>query len=106
MAYCVIVVLLLADIKAVCSNGVSSINQLFHENFYMLYARKSHEERYFQYCVQEFSLQYFPVSNFAENIPHMCSFKYMLVTNVTLKVAMKKSSLKPLHGGLQVRYEA
>ena len=36
MVYCVIVVLLLAFITAVCSNEVSGIGQLFHENLYAL----------------------------------------------------------------------
>ena len=40
----VIVVLLLAFITAVCSNEVSSINQLFRENLSMLYAKKSHKK--------------------------------------------------------------
>ena len=68
MAYCIIVVLLLAFITAVCSNEVSSIDKLCHENLCMPYAKKSQKESYLQHCIQRPSMQYFPASNFPEHI--------------------------------------
>ena len=54
MVHCVTVVLILAFIRAVCANEVSSINQLFHENFSMPYPKKPHKERFTILCTKAF----------------------------------------------------